>query len=53
MKHTVKHEPSIPNGYQVCECGATRKLEDWKPIEHWHACNNCAFMSWHEQENTK
>ncbi len=39
--HEPKHLPSIPNGYQVCACGATRRVENGQVVGGWHACHLC------------
>ncbi len=41
--HTVRHESPDYNGLwlQMCECGATRRIKDGKPLEPWHTCKFC------------
>lgn len=43
--HEVKHHPTTQDGtgYQVCDCGATRRVVCGQPKGDWHACALCAF----------
>ncbi len=40
-QHTVKHHPVSATGYQVCDCGATRRVENGTPKGTWHVCELC------------
>ena len=33
--------PSNGNGWAVCTCGATRRMEGGKLVGEWHACMLC------------
>jgi hypothetical protein len=35
------HTPASGTGYQVCRCGATRRLDNGRPFGGWHACALC------------
>ena len=45
--HTVKHHPKSNTGYQVCECGATRRVENGQPQGTWHSCVLCVGLNPH------
>lgn len=40
-EHAVSHMPLSGTGIAVCECGATRRVEQGKATEEWHACPLC------------
>lgn len=44
-EHAASHIPMTGTGIAVCECGATRRVENGKPIEEWHACPLCVADS--------
>jgi hypothetical protein len=39
--HAPKHCPLGGTGYQVCECGATRRASNGQVAGDWHACSLC------------
>lgn len=39
--HEVQHWPTVPNGYGVCACGATIRIENGKELGAWHTCPTC------------
>ena len=43
-RHIVQHHPISGTGQQVCECGATRRVESGTPHGDWHACQHCVMM---------
>lgn len=43
-EHVVSHMPLTGTGVAVCECGATRRVEQGKAIEEWHACPLCVAI---------
>lgn len=50
MTHTPKHVPASGTGYQVCECGATRRVDNGVPEKYWHECNRCVIAGWHNEQ---
>lgn len=40
-EHAVSHMPLTGTGIAVCECGATRRVEQGKAVEDWHSCPLC------------
>jgi hypothetical protein len=36
-KHSIRHRSSLPNGVNVCVCGATKRHLD----KEWHVCSLC------------
>lgn len=40
-QHEVQHWPQNGNGWGVCECGATVKVENGKAWGSWHTCPTC------------
>ena len=49
-QHEVMHPSNSPNGYNVCACGATQKVNNWVPEKQWHACKLCCFPNYHQHE---
>lgn len=43
--HKVHYMPLTGTGIAVCECGATRRMEQGKATEEWHACALCVASS--------
>mgnify|MGYP001613395507 CR=1 len=39
--HEPDHRPYNGTGYEVCACGATRRVENGKPASEWHTCKLC------------
>ncbi len=37
--------PQTGTGYGVCECGATLRIENWKPNGAWHSCALCVVVA--------
>lgn len=46
-QHTPAHTSVLDGGirYEVCECGATRRIEPNRPAPPWHACSLCTSES--------
>jgi hypothetical protein len=40
-KHAPSHHPPSGTGYLVCDCGATRRIENGLPVGDWHTCPLC------------
>ena len=42
-EHCATHVSRIDGGvvYEVCDCGATRRIEPGKPAPSWHTCELC------------
>ena len=40
-QHSAWHMPPSGTGYAVCECGATLRVESFKPQGEWHSCPLC------------
>lgn len=40
--HAPAHLPPSGTGWAVCECGATLRVEQGKPVGDWHACPVCS-----------
>lgn len=40
--HEPEHKPVNGTGYEVCSCGATRRVESGQPKGAWHACALCS-----------
>lgn len=40
-RHEIEHWPTCANGYGVCDCGATIRVEGGKPVGGWHTCPLC------------
>lgn len=42
-QHTPAHTSVLDGGirYEVCECGASRRIEPNRPAPPWHACSLC------------
>jgi len=36
-EHSQVYYPASGTGYEVCECGATRRVENHKPVTPWNA----------------
>ena len=49
-RHSIKFMASSANGYSVCACGATQKVENWKPTDGWHECYLCVIPNYHKEE---
>lgn len=47
--HTPKHTPATGTGFQVCECGATRRIEAGVIKGGWHVCKLCVVTPCGEQ----
>lgn len=47
-QHYPLHHPHTSDGcgYQVCSCGATRRVERGVPVGEWHTCDLCTYKSW-------
>ena len=45
--HGPEHRPKGGTGWQVCECGATRREENGCAIGPWHVCSVCVPDSTH------
>lgn len=45
MGHQVKFAPPDGTGYQVCECGATRRVVCGIVVGAWHVCKLCVVRS--------
>jgi len=43
--------PLSGTGISVCECGATRRVEQGKAVEEWHACALCVGKAFLEATN--
>lgn len=46
--HEPKHSPATGTGWQVCECGATRRIENGYPVGSWHTCKLCVLPNAHK-----
>lgn len=42
-KHKPAHHPIAGTGYQVCKCGATRRVDNGKAEGGWHVCASCVL----------
>lgn len=40
-EHFASHLPNSGTGVAICECGASRRVENFKPVEPWHTCALC------------
>lgn len=40
-QHSIVHMPPSGTGYAVCDCGATLRVESFKPRGDWHSCPLC------------
>ena len=49
-QHSIKFTAGSANGYSVCACGATQKVDNWKPTGCWHACELCVTPNYHNKE---
>lgn len=39
--HEPAHTPASGTGVAVCDCGATVRVVNGKPVENWHTCPVC------------
>lgn len=52
-KHDPKHFPPSGTGYQVCDCGATRRVIDGISKDSWHVCKLCVNLIEREEEEVR
>lgn len=55
MEHFAQHQPLNGTGYQICSCGASRRVENGQPKGPWHTCKQCThkgFETWDDHNPT-